>query len=191
MIISISGIDGSGKTSLVQLLAQKLNFFLPEHVSCYEEFPEDLVKWYTEGDIDDVITLDLKAFAKRNQVAQLKGNTILDRGHQNVIDSACARYQQRLKISYSEALGRVEKISKSTGFFKLEQRAILLDFPSNDWQEIHDILVKREGNFSEEYNEYLQILNQNIKNNHNAYDVVIDATASLEENLKKITELNL
>ncbi len=186
MIISVSGIDGAGKTLLVKLLAQKLNFFIPEHVSYYEKFPEDIVKWYTKENIDNVVRLDLKAFTKRNQVALSKRDAILDRGYQNIIDSACARYQQRLKISYLEALEMVEKVNKIIGFSKIEEKAVLLDFPFNDWQKIHSILIKRVGSFSREYNEYLQILNHNIKTSRHSYDLIINATEKPEENLKKI-----
>ncbi len=185
MIISISGIDGSGKTSLIKALAKEVDFFIPNHVSTYTEFPKNLVQWYTQADIDEVVALDLKAFTIRN--AAIEGtNVLLDRGYQNIIDSACARYQNRLCISYSDALERVTKLIKKIGFNKIEDKAILLDFPFDDWYKIYEILNEREGRLSVEYIGYLKILNQNMRDHFACYDNVLDATKTIKENLELV-----
>ncbi len=184
MIISISGIDGSGKTSLIKALSKGTHFFVPEHVSTYIKFPEDLVEWYTKADINEVVILDLKAFALRNNV--IKKNALIDRGYQNVIDSVCARYQERLDISYTDSLERVIKINKVIGLTKIEDTSILLDFPFDDWQKICDIITEREGTLSDKYLGYLKILNQNIKDHRNSFDIILDATKTIEQNLKQV-----
>lgn len=187
MIISISGIDGSGKTSLIKQLAEinGFTFTIPQHASAFVCFPENLVAWYTRGNIDDVVLMDLEAFARRNASIVGHPNVLLDRGYQNVIDSACARYQDRLAISYEEALNRVILLNEKVGFEKIEHAAILFEFPF-DWTRTSEILQKRSGSLSTQYLDYLSVLYENLKSHRDRYDLWLDATSPIDENLQRI-----
>jgi len=186
MIISISGIDGSGKTTLIKKLAESKNFFVPEHVSKFVDYSKNLTQWYQFGNIEEVINLDLKGFKLRNGSVLGKNNVLLDRGHYNIIDSACARYQNRTGISYKEAKSYVENLCKNIGLNLIENKLVLLDFPDKEWPEVKDIINKRCGPHSESYLQYLEVLFYNIRSNKNLYDLILNSESSSEENLKKI-----
>jgi len=189
MIISINGIDGVGKTALIKQLGKRYHFFIPKHVSKYIEFPKDLAKWYEFKDIDKVIYLDLKAFKIRNDVAKNKDNALLDRGYLCLIDSAAARYQQRMHVSYEEAKKHVEKINQKIGLKPIENKKILLHFPSSNWEEIYSSLDKRIGPLSPSYLEYLKIFHINIESHLNDYDYILNANDKIEENITKLSKI--
>ena len=189
MIISINGIDGSGKTTLIKKLSEVKKYFIPEHVSKFVDYPEDLAQWYQFGNIDEVIKLDLRAFKLRNDSVSGKTDALLDRGYYNIIDSACARYQDRKRVSYQEAKIHIETLNQSIGLNRIEDKAFLLDFPDKQWSEVSAIINKRCGPHTTSYLQYLEILFENLRSNRNLYDYILDAEASSEVNLDKILKL--
>lgn len=186
MLISVSGIDGSGKTTLIKKLAERLGAFVPKHVSTFVEYPSDLADWYTKGDINDVVALDVKAFALRNNDAAARGNALLDRGFLNITNSASARYQERLGISREDSLKRVMHIADEVGLQKVEEISVLLDFPSDEWSVVLDIIRERGESVTEDYARYLKILFHDLKHDKATFDIVLDATKSIDENVEEL-----
>jgi hypothetical protein len=185
MVISVNGIPASGKSSLIKRLTRKYpHFFVPEPVGAFASFPGNLAAWYAEGNVDDVVRLDLKAFARRNASVANKANVLLDGGYQGMIDSMCSRYQDRLGIRYDQALARTVFLITQTpvSFERVERISILLRFDEN-WDRVSTRLQNRIRFLSDEELEYLEILHANMERCVGRYDCVLDATAPIEDNV--------
>lgn len=166
-IISLDGIDNSGKTTLIKNVIQMVRGHSVGDVSStihlkphtlnkkYPLNPKEIRDFFVCSHIEEVVRVLLEINKKKSDILMKSSGEygFLDRGFLTTVSSCAARIQVREGKTLSESLKLVEEINKEVKYAPCEKDAVIL---SLDPKNAIDIFKQRESSYIEE--DYLSYL---------------------------------
>lgn len=165
-IISIDGIDGSGKSTQIDSIVQELQKYGIESHSTHE-MPDNFVNrhlgtnhwdFFRYARIENVVSALLKIAKEKDSWAKTQeGYTFLDRGAITTASACVARLMARMDYPLAKALIALENINGDVVYKPSEDVAIVLT--TQNPKQTYSQRCEPEG-VSEVYDHYLNILSE-------------------------------
>lgn len=165
-LISVDGIDYSGKTTVVTFLEQQYGFFRIPKISDIGGIPKDIKKrmqWYEQTSAPDIIRQVLLADLERRKLAMSK-NSVLDRGRITVVADCITKAILKDKISPELSRSMVEQIVQDCHYSPEDGLSFYLRIKSDSLPDLEWRKIKRDGiRFTVYESEYLPCLIQELE----------------------------
>ena len=197
-VISFNGVDGSGKTTQIELLLSKYNQYI-DLVNSQKAFANEKIAdfnwWFVESIPEEFLDTLYKCIKQRNELIKQskKDIVLLDKGIKNFDARAIATLMIK-GVEEEEAIQMIEKIKNKYEIDNKENLALFFEIAKSS-EERQKITRERkteslDGNSFDIYSLYQKYQNQIIYNQimNNDYKV-FDATGTIEEVNKKLVKV--
>jgi thymidylate kinase/predicted nucleotidyltransferase len=148
IIVSLEGVDGSGKSTVINSLVKEIETVSPNQTittsnmnlsklsKIYPKNKNKIKEFYTNAKTEKIVEALLEINKNKAKIIKSKKrHIILDRGYLSTVAQCIAHVMSRDKKSYKESKKTVERINKKVNYQPIENQAIVLHLSKKKAEE--------------------------------------------------------